>query len=94
MIIIIILIIIIIRRIIIQIWSNIVPWVLLYILIIFYSYVIKPFLLLLQKYEGDELFTFVLFYIYFALLLVQLTLTSFAEKIQRRGYQELGRVRL
>ena len=44
-----------------------------------------------QEYD-DRKFQFTLYCVYFALILIELILTSFVEKQQRRGYQALGRV--
>ncbi|XP_046554960.1 ATP-binding cassette sub-family C member 3-like [Haliotis rubra] len=40
---------------------------------------------------SDHLFRFALFYIYFALLLTELVLHCFAEKMTRAGYYDLGK---
>ncbi|GFN99336.1 multidrug resistance-associated protein 1 [Plakobranchus ocellatus] len=45
--------------------------------------------LYLKEYEDQE-FTTVIFFIYFATLLLQFVLSSFAEKIGRDGYETLG----
>ncbi|XP_076457656.1 multidrug resistance-associated protein 1-like [Babylonia areolata] len=43
----------------------------------------------MKEYDGD-LFQFSLFYLYYALVLVQLVLHSFAEKLVRAGYDLIG----
>ncbi|CAG5127097.1 unnamed protein product, partial [Candidula unifasciata] len=45
--------------------------------------------IILKDYE-DHLFPFVVFYIYYACLIIQLVLSSFAESVQRNGYSYLG----
>lgn len=45
----------------------------------------------LQEYNSS-LFMFALYYIYFALVLTELVLHSFAERLGRHGYQFLGQV--
>ncbi|XP_053408516.1 multidrug resistance-associated protein 1-like isoform X2 [Mercenaria mercenaria] len=44
-----------------------------------------------EKEYDDRKFQFTLYCVYFALVLLQLVLTSFVEKHQRRGYQTLGK---
>jgi hypothetical protein len=50
------------------------------------------FFFCVQDYDRD-LFQFSLFYVYYALVLVQLVLHSFAEKLVPTGYQLIGEVR-
>ncbi|XP_021341468.1 multidrug resistance-associated protein 1-like [Mizuhopecten yessoensis] len=45
---------------------------------------------IIQKEYEDDLFTFIMFYVYWAALLLQLILHCIAEKVTRRGYQPLG----
>lgn len=46
---------------------------------------------IMEKEYNKNIFAFVMFYIYWGVLVVQLVLHCFAEKITRRGYTELGR---
>ena len=67
---------------------------LLVLLLYFQEYVLHLLLVLLlyfQEYD-DDLFSFAMFYIYFALVLFELFLHSFAEKMTRAGYYVLGHV--
>lgn len=45
---------------------------------------------IIQKEYEDDLYTFIMFYVYWGALFLQFILHCFAEKITRRGYQQLG----
>ncbi|KAK3775108.1 hypothetical protein RRG08_060048, partial [Elysia crispata] len=49
--------------------------------------------LYLKEYENDR-FSTVIFFIYFAFLLVQFLLSSFAESVGRQGYVTLGQTQM